>query len=1172
MRKGTQKESMAPVLDDLLNDGRLARLFSKDARNCALQLWILQIKSEQSIKNRVVYGRLLPYSHSSDCWSSSDDHNFHTYGEVQVQVTRLNLYVKSVHCADLLRQLSAGRTVSAISEELKLGLSDKLKARFGATALAADELAYRPVAYLFNRDAYDRHSPSSPHGGAGAFSASITQTDKGALFRLGQNYDVALTESVVKHLNADTGLDFGGTDTARFGDLELLVFPALDDFERRLLSVGWADAPRALVARFDPMQLPHFSRFQFRLSIANDGQIAYSCVATAERNAEGVFECKFELSDQLRARTDSTELEIFGFPGDHSREGTLCCLWRIGYVRELHLQGHLVGHGVSPVKFDWLEKTARPSVSARVKATLTINRGNLGFTNRIGGREADPWVPANRDLVSLFARLHPPKSEGRFFLRWGQGDGEGRLQFVEWFRALLAKYQKHQVVIFDPYFEDAGLGLVLLCAAEEADYIVFTSLPKLKEAQAAKSESDQPNLAASCAYIHHLLIRIKLRIYGLKERQLDDRSIPLSMPSEEGEATSAESDKPTSSRINNLVASCEHNRHLLKRIKLRIFGLKDGRLHDRYILIMGPDRLPVAGFNLSNSFQKAAENYPLLVTPIPADVLLKVEQYKFGLVQEAEAAQPEAETENPSMRLLFDSKASPTAPRRYEPLRFLEKARAGDVLSVWTGAPSLRGLSGDLLKEQMAALGLLKDGSLALPETAGLRNCLDQQAGGFSDFTATWEVLGEVLAHSRFGDYHFRELESERDFLEFLARFLNASFNRAYDEVNKELAVMEAGFFRKPVETLLHSPYHPHHLFHTTKYAALTWPEYYSIKFLWLYVPDALLAIVETEAARVPLEPQGPDAMRISLLSQIVSEISLSVQFDISEGQRDQLVRSSNGLLQWMGLNAIEMQLEKPGGLATVLQLVAAFAYPERVRALGWMVHHAAANPKKAEIYKGLVAALHEALPATIPAADLRHLVDSMRGHMRQLAWAEPWLFQDVVFPLLQNNRANFDDACEIWVQELASILEPQLNGQPRLFDRAREGQTTNITALIFAYSSPGRQQASLKSMQAILKRQRRIVQQPLASTSDWTRWDGALMVSMWILTFTRWAQYYLSGRGLAVHELEELSRGARELAMIRPMSEWRSEGAGKQGELAAFLDQVEELLASIGESKSKLQ
>jgi hypothetical protein len=175
-----------------------------------------------------------------------------------------------------------------------------------------------------------------------------------------------------------------------------------------------------------------------------------------------------------------------------------------------------------------------------------------------------------------------------------------------------------------------------------------------------------------------------------------------------------------------------------------------------------------------------------------------------------------------------------------------------------------------------------------------------------------------------------------------------------------------------------------------------------------------------------------------------------------------------------------------------------------------------------------------------------------------------------VIFPLLQDGRANTDDACEIWVQELAALLEPELKHQAQLFDRAREGQTTNITAFLFADSSPERQQASLKSLKAILKRQQRIVQQPLASTSDWTRWNGALVVSMWILTFTRWGQYYLRGRGMTDREVEEVSRSARELAMVRPINEWRSKGAGAPGELAPFLDQVEELLASSAESKSE--
>lgn len=1101
---------MTPVLDDLLNDDRLARLFLNDVRHCALQLWVLQIKSEQTTENRVVYGRLLPYNYSDSCWYASDDDNFQTFEQFQAQVIRLNLYIKSIHCKNLLQLLSAGRTISTISEELKLKLLEPLKARLGATALVTNGLVYRPAAYLLNRDAYVRQL-SSPHGAAGAISASISQADKGVLFRLGQDFNVALTASTVKHLNADTGLSFGDTDAVRFGDLELLVFPTLDDGERSLLSVDWGAAPCTLIAKFNPMQVPHFNRFQFRLNISNGGQITYARIATAERDAEGIFECKFELSDQLRARIDSTELEIFGFPDDLSREGTLCCWWQSGYIREIHFQGHAVGHGPSPIKFDWLEKTTRPAASARVQAALTINRDPLGFASHIGGRKADPWVPVNRDLVSLFERLHPPKSEGRFFPRWGPSDGEGRLQFVEWFRTLLAKYQQHQIVIFDPYFEAAGLGLVLLCAAQKSDYIVFTSLAR---------------------------------------------------PSREDEATLCVVDKPTGGRINNLMTSCERSRQLLKHIKLRIYGLRDGRLHDRYILIMGSDGLPVAGFNLSNSLQTIAEKYPLLATPIPPDTLLQVEQYKTALVREAKAPQPEGEAENPSMQLIFDSTVSPPTPRRYEPLCFLEKDKAGDVLSILLNEPSLQSLSGDPLKKQMAALDLLKDGSLRLPKTADLRNCLSQQADNFTDFTATWEVLGEVLANSSAGNSRFRELESERNFMEFLARFLKASFNRTHGDADKPLAVTDTWFFREPIETLIHKSFRPGHLFHTIKPAALTWTEYYTIKLLWWYAPDALLEIAEAESNSVPPEPQSPGIMRLSLLSQIISEIALSLESDISVEQRDRLIRSGNGLLQWMGLNAIEMLLEKPDGVATVLQLMAGFADLERVRALGWMVNRAAGNQKKDDVYKDLVAALHEALPATISAEELRRLVDSMRGHMRKLAWTEPWLFQDVVYPLLQSNRINANDACEIWMQDLVSMLEPQSKAQPRFFDRAREGQTTNVTAYLFACSSSEQQKVGLKILRNILKRQQRVIQQPLASTSDWSRWDDALTISLWILAFGRWGEYHLRLRDMTNHELEVLSRDAHKLAMVRPMNEWRTDDAGRRGELAAFLEQVEELLA----------
>lgn len=772
---------MLSKLDDLLDDVRLARLFSADARHCALQLWTLQIKYGQSTETRVLYGRLLPYNHSSNSWAfCNNNKNFLTIGQFKAKVTRLNLYVKSNLCAELLRLLNAGQSISTVSDKLKLEMPKNFKTKFGNTSLEVGDQIYRPVAYLLNRDAYDHLSISSPHAEAGAFSASITQVNKKALFRLSEDYEAVLTEMVIKQLNADTGLDFSSADITRFGDIELLVFPTLNDQEQSLLNVSWVDSPRALVVRFNPVQIPYFNGFQFRLSIANDSQTVYSGLATAVRNKAGEFICKFELSDQLRERTDSTELEIFGFHDDYSNGSLLCCRWRVGYVREINIQGHLVNHGGSPIKFDWLQKTIRPAASARAKAALTINRGNPGFSNSINGRKADPWVSVNRDLLSLFARLHPPKSEGLFLLRWGKEDPESRLQFIEWFKALLAKYQQHQVVIFDPYFEDAGLGLFLLCAAQNSDYIVFRTLSK---------ES-----------------------------------------SKEIEAAPNKFEEATSSGINNLLRNCEHNRHLLRRLKLRIYGLKEGRLHDRYILIIGADGLPVSGFNLSNSFQKAAENYPLLITPIPADILLKIDKYKSGLVQEANTSQPKDEPENPSIRILFDSMESAKVEQKYEPLHFLENHQTGDLLSMLVGQQSLQGLSGDSLKERMKVLDLFKDGSLVLSETTGLRNYLSQKTSDFASFMANWELICDVLAHSQFDRFHLRELKLEQGVLEFLTQFLEASFNRVYDAAGKEVTVMNSLFFQMPVETLLQSSHNIHDWFHATKYTVLTWAEYYSIK------------------------------------------------------------------------------------------------------------------------------------------------------------------------------------------------------------------------------------------------------------------------------------------------------------------------------------------------------
>jgi hypothetical protein len=731
--------------------------------------------------------------------------------------------------------------------------------------------------------------------------------------------------------------------------------------------------------------------------------------------------------------------------------------------------------------------TKSAAASQRLRAAQTINQGSMGFSTHVGNRKADPWVPINRDVRSLFARLHPPQSDGRFFDRLSDGDGLGRLEFVEWVKNLLVKHQNHQVIIFDPYFED----------------VIFTSLPK-PEVEKATS------------------VEIK-------------------------------------TRINNLLASCEQLKPLMKGVRLRVYGLKDGMLHDRYFLIVDGDGLPVAGFNLSNSIQKANEKYPLLITPIPPDVLLKVHKYASRLLTQAFESSSSTEASTSKVQLLFDSKAALAASlKRIEPLKFLDKGLAGDVLAGWTGEQSLRGLEGDALRERMRNLGLLNEESLVLQDVPGLKGCLNQQAGDFTNFSAKWEVLGEILANSHAGNMiHAVELSAETAFLTFLADFLSSSFSRAHNnEVDAPLAHVASTYFLKPIETLLAASQKPEHFFHAAKYVALSWSEFFAVQILWHHAPDALLSIAEGQAATVQEDSRQSDAVKLSLLSQIVSDLALGVQFGLTDVQRDRLIRSPNGLLKWMGLNFLESQLQKPNGVRDVVQYTASFDHRERIQVLGWLTQHFAGRQNGETVFQGLIDSLHEVLPPAIAAEDASLLVDSMRGHMRTLGWGEPWLYRDVISPLFVDGRISADDLCSIWVTELLTAWEQALRDKTGIFQRHVEGRVTEVAAFLFGHSGLQQQKMTVTKLQAVLARVRRDVQQPLASTSNWNKWNISIVVAMWIFAFTKWATHFLVKPSEIDADLELLSSDARFIALVRPVTDWQSD-RGVEPALAKFIEEV---------------
>lgn len=325
---------------------------------------------------------------------------------------------------------------------------------------------------------------------------------------------------------------------------------------------------------------------------------------------------------------------------------------------------------------------------------------------------------------------------------------------------------------------------------------------------------------------------------------------------------------------------------------------------------------------------------------------------------------------------------------------------------------------------------------------------------------------------------HAAELSAETAFLAFLAEFVSSSFGRVHsEEVDAPLAHVASTYFQTSIEALLATSYQPEHFFHPVKYAALSWSEFFAIQILWHHCPDSLLSMAEAQAATVSENSSQCDAVKLSLLSQIVSEIAIGVQFGITDAQRDRLIRSPNGLLKWMGLNSLDSQLQKPNGVRDVVQYTASFGHRERVQVLGWMTQRSAGRRNGEIILRGLIESLHKVLPQTITAEDANLLVESMRGHMRQLGWGEPWLYRNVISPLFVDGRISADDLCSIWVKELLACLEQALRDKSGIFKRSIEGRVTEVAAFLFSHSGLHQQKATVTALRSVLARARQDVQ-----------------------------------------------------------------------------------------------
>lgn len=1020
-------------LNDLINSPKLSSLLGESTQSCAIQLWVLTAKNKPLA--RIVYGRVVPYSFVSDRWYFSEN-KFKKIGDKSYRITLLNLYMTTKQAIEFLQSLCAGKKLDEINKKLSLGADQKFNTYFAHLALMPEKLIYQPPEYLLNKSSYGK-GLLSPMGGAGAISAAIIQTDKLEWF-LQEPDNFSLYNYLVSELNKTTGLDFNSKDKERIGSIELLSFPSLDSKERQLLSVNIdRDEGAAVVslARKDEL----LNQVQLSFKLYNLNKLIYSALKLAELTPDNVYVAKFLLDDITLEIYDAAEVEVYyGEQGQFQ----LYDRWMMNFIREISFNAHVLGAQQQPASFDWLEQTVNKNQASRTAAALTpgiASRDN----STINGRKLDTWVALNSAFVKKTNQLFPQASNGKFFLRWGQSAGEGRLQFVEWFKKLFKDYPQHHLAIFDPYFDLAGMAMLNLYGVSTSEYSVFTT----KKEDAEKQD-----------------------------------------------------------RFTNLLKACSKSQNSISKLNLKIYAMPETALHDRYILIMDNTGTPAQGFHLSNSLQTIAQNHPLLITPIPQDVLLKVVSYMQSLMSD-------------KTWLAFDSKQQADLQPKIKAEYSESDPITQNEFQHWL----------DALTEE-------------------------------SDFAKQWQEVATRLANTSKEGGILQNTKPTTVFIKKLEEYFENALKAEYKGSETNIQLIAPYFYASKLDELLHLHLYQVGFEHYTKGSVLTWADYYTIKVLWEFSPNKLLdLVVSAGKAVIPDKLDAQNIKKYALLNQALSNIYLQVELMPSLQLAEKLLTTESDVLQWMGLQIVKKELLETDSTSSYTHLLAHFTPEKKAKVLASLLVEAKAQDSQ-EAFKQLRTELFLLLPKQLNDSTLQNLVNSLRGHMHSLLWNGEWVYEDILTPLLGNEAIKVEQIAQLWFAELKELLPLSKESKSKLFKTDKEGVLLNRTAFLMANTNQDMQEQAVKAINKILQVQQRIVRQPLAQTSNWCLWDDAIHTAKWLECFVLLMLYYQEQNKREPNQvLADLLAQLGTITALRTLEEWNS----YRNELIEFYNSVCKITAA---------
>lgn len=901
-----------------------------------------------------------------------------------------------------------------------------------------------------------------------------------------------LAKKCLSHLQAETGLAFCGADSKRLGNLEWLCFPAADSYEKNQVKVSFDSPAYTATIEIPTDVLPINTQATVRCRLWNDREVSLDCLKILQVMESGVsvsFTTQQEITKYL--------VTIWVKP-EYGDEAEIWYEISAPILKQLNTNLGFVGLQ-GELESNWLREYSKAKkVGKPIKQAQTVRQTHYQQVSIVNYQPA-PWIVEGQQIYQ-FAKRCFSRPSGGFFIKngWGANMEEpGIFTFFKWLQSLTDDASISKVLIVDPYFDESGITEVIArVGAAQAEYVV------LANTQANSQYPKDPS--------------------QLREPQ----------------------------RATRLKDACniENINLLLSRLKFRLLDLrsatekKDQLFHDRYILLFDNQGKVKTGYHLSNSIQGATQDHPLLITPIPSDVLSAVEVYVQELLN------PSSDC-NSRIIQLFSSIREPGT---------LFVDRSSSKLS-------------DIPHVNFFFATLLQDDSLLSLDEAALGECLksyedsNEEKGNFEfreedstqadfylgqfasaliaasppDFIKLWTGLWSWLNHtSNSSDYLDRLISSSG---EALSLRLKDFLVEAPDQLNLPIAsfkpdthaeallltdLLNVGFpgaVQKSNELLRFAD-------------CRTWVPClqdngirYATQVLAQLDPGTLMSVIaELQQALAAIPENETDASKLWNLKHTLAFILKQVFDDLLVarlGYRENppflsaLLGSDIPLIQAIAANSFSPlwnSRTKPSEAFTAIAVLtpleqtytlAEWVFNLRVKANLTRHEDEASVQLRLKIFNRM----HQVFPTTISNAELSEIVRRLSGPS-QGDWAVSTT-NDFLIPLINDGKLSVEQVAELWLPILFGKLEahvslPNRKQDENTFEPDLQGldglKLIEVGAWAIVNNDVEQRRKWLKRLENLQGKTQSVLRQPFLRSRQYQAWYKASMCLLWLVSLAK--------------------------------------------------------------------